>query len=36
VFEKRLIAKFLQETGKCPITAVNMSENDLIAIQGNP
>jgi pre-mRNA-processing factor 19 len=34
LFEKRLITKFIQDSGKCPISNVELSEEDLIAVHG--
>eukprot|EP00455_Lapot_gusevi_P012306 TRINITY_DN1579_c0_g1_i2.p1 TRINITY_DN1579_c0_g1~~TRINITY_DN1579_c0_g1_i2.p1 ORF type:complete len:499 (+),score=109.98 TRINITY_DN1579_c0_g1_i2:78-1574(+) len=35
VFEKRLIERHLQSTGKCPITGEDLSLQDLVAVQIN-
>lgn len=34
LYEKRLIEKYLKETGKCPVTGKEMSEDDILPIQG--
>lgn len=34
LFEKRLIEKYIAETGKCPITNEDMTDSDLISLQG--
>jgi pre-mRNA-processing factor 19 len=33
VFEKRLIEKVIETTGKCPITRVNLSKDELIVVK---
>ena len=33
LYEKRLIEKYIQEEGKCPVTGSNISVEDLIQIQ---
>jgi len=35
LFEKRLIVKHIQTTGKCPVTGEDLSEQDLIDVQEN-
>ncbi|GJQ08701.1 hypothetical protein GpartN1_g492.t1 [Galdieria partita] len=35
LFEKRLILKHIQTTGKCPVTDEDLTEQDLIAVQEN-
>lgn len=33
LYEKRLIEKYIQEEGRCPVTGNNISVEDLIQIQ---
>ncbi|EME31608.1 nucleotide binding / ubiquitin-protein ligase [Galdieria sulphuraria] len=35
LFEKRLILKHIQTTGKCPVSGEDLTEDDLIAVQEN-
>eukprot|EP00871_Galdieria_phlegrea_P003772 jgi/Galph1/4396/GphlegSOOS_G3110.1 len=35
IFEKRLILKHIQATGKCPVTGEELGEDDLIQVQEN-
>lgn len=35
VFEKRLIEKYVQETGKCPVTQGDLSQDDLLPVATN-
>lgn len=34
MYERRLIEKYLQEKGKCPVTEQTMSKDDLISVHG--
>ena len=34
VFERRLIEKFVQEQGRCPVTGDALSQDDLVALKG--
>jgi hypothetical protein len=34
VYEKKLILKYIQDEGKCPVTGSPLTEQDLIALQG--
>ncbi len=34
LFEKSLISKVILATGKCPITSKDLSEDDLLPVQG--
>ncbi len=35
VFERRVIEKHIEESGKCPITGLALSKDDLVEINGN-
>eukprot|EP00290_Baffinella_frigidus_P012534 CAMPEP_0180147868 /NCGR_PEP_ID=MMETSP0986-20121125/19587_1 /TAXON_ID=697907 /ORGANISM="non described non described, Strain CCMP2293" /LENGTH=502 /DNA_ID=CAMNT_0022093649 /DNA_START=29 /DNA_END=1537 /DNA_ORIENTATION=+ len=35
VFEKRLITKFIQDSGNCPVTGEPLTEDDLVEIKAN-
>lgn len=35
LFEKRLISKYIQEEGKCPVTGEDLEEDDLIVVKGS-
>ena len=34
MYEKRLIEKYIQEDGKCPISGETIENSDLVALQG--
>ena len=34
IFERRLIEKYIKEEGKCPVTGMELSDIDLITVQG--
>mmetsp|Transcript_32438 Transcript_32438/g.32139 ORF Transcript_32438/g.32139 Transcript_32438/m.32139 type:complete len:83 (-) Transcript_32438:198-446(-) len=36
VFERSAITKYIQSTGRCPITNVELSLSDIISLQANP
>ncbi len=35
LFERRLVEKYVRETGKCPITGEALSVDDLLPIKAN-
>jgi pre-mRNA-processing factor 19 len=34
LYERRLIEKYIQEDGKCPISGESMDESDLVLVKG--
>lgn len=36
VFERSTITKYIQTTGRCPITNTELSLSDIISLQSNP